>query len=63
MHVTYILIQISLTLLRGLFQIRGIKYMLKLFLLKAKICVAIKSVGIPSPHTFLELSESLFVCN
>jgi len=44
MHVMHILIQISLPL--GLFQIRGIIYILKLFLLKAKICTAIKCVGI-----------------
>lgn len=63
MHITDILIQISLSLSQGLFQIRGIKYILMLVLLKAKICIAIKCVGISSPHTFLELFESLFAYN
>lgn len=59
MHVTDMLIQISLSLPLALFQIRGIKCILKLFILKAKNCIAIKCVGISSPHTFLELFESL----
>lgn len=50
MHVTDRLIQISLSLPLGLFQIRGIKCILKLFILKAKNCIAVGVLVFP-PHT------------
>lgn len=46
-----------------LFKITGIKQILNLFLLKAKISIAIMCVGILTLYTFLELSGSLFVYN
>lgn len=59
MSITDILILISLSLAQDLLQIIGIKHILMLFLLKAKICIAMNCNDIFSPNTFLQLCENL----